>query len=53
MVQRSRVSLDDVLQHLDSDDSFECGVPGDSDDDLGMNSDLDHLSDGSEGIINK
>ena len=53
MSRRSRVSIEDVLQHLDSDDSFECTVPGDSDDDLGMNSDLDYLSDGSEGIINK
>ena len=51
MARRSRVSIDDVLQHLDSDDSFECVGPGDSDDDLGMNSDLDYLSDGSEGII--
>ena len=51
MAQRSRVSLDAVLQHVDSDDSFECIVPGDSDDDLGMNSDFDYLSDGSEGIL--
>ena len=51
MTRRSRVSVEDILQHIDSDDSFDCGMAGGSDDDLGMNSDVDYDSDSSEGII--
>ena len=52
MAIRSRVSVEDVLQHLDSDASFDNGLEGGSDDDLGMDSDYDYDSDSSaEGII--
>ena len=44
----SRLSFDDVLQQINS---FGCGMPGDSDDDLGMDTDFDYDSDSSEGII--
>ena len=48
MARRSRVSVDDILQHLNND-SFDCAG---SDDDLGMDSDYDYESDSSqEGII--
>ena len=49
MARRSRVSVDDILQHLDND-SFDCAG---SDDDLGMNSDYDYESDISEEGIDK
>ena len=49
MARRSRVTVEDVLQHLDSDDY---GLEGGSDDDLGMDSDYDYESECSaEGII--
>jgi hypothetical protein len=53
MAQRSRVSIDDILQHIDSDDSLDHGMPGASDD-LGMDSEYDYESDSSlEGIYSK
>ena len=52
MARRSRVCVDDILQHLDSDDSSGYGMDGGSDDDLGMDTDYNYESDSSlEGII--
>ena len=52
MARRSRVTVEDVLQHLDSDASFDYGLEGGSDDDLGMDSDYNYESECSaEGII--
>ena len=51
MARSSSVSIEDVLQQLDSDASFNYGLEGDSDDDLGMDSDYDYESESSaEGI---
>ena len=48
----ARLSVDEVLQHIDSSDtSYGCGMPGDSDDDLGMDTDFEYDSDSSDGII--
>ena len=44
MARRSRVTVEDVLQHLDSDASFDYALEGGSDDDLGMDSDYDYES---------
>ena len=45
------MSVDDILQHLDSDDSLGHGMGGGSDDDLKMDTDYDYESDSSlEGI---
>jgi hypothetical protein len=47
----SGVSIDDILQHIDSDDSLDHGMAGASDD-LGMDTDYDYESDSSlEGIV--
>ena len=52
MARRSRVGVDDILQHLDSDDSLGYGMDGGSDDNLGMDTDYDYESDSSlEGTI--
>ncbi len=51
MTRRTRVTIDDILQHIDSDDSLDHGMAGASDDDLGMDTDYDYQSDSSlEGI---
>ena len=51
MARRSRVSVEDILQHLNSDDSLGHGMDGGSDDDLGMDTDYEYESDSSlEGI---
>ena len=51
MARRSRLSVNDILQHLDTDDSYDQMAEG-SDDDLGMDTDYDYDSDSSEeGII--
>ena len=52
MARRPRLSMDDVLQQLDSDDSLDCGMAEGSDDDLGMSIDPDYDSDSSaEGTL--
>lgn len=54
MARRSRISVNDVLEQLDSDDCFDCEMAEGSDDDLGMNTDYDYESDSSvEGIIHQ
>ena len=51
MARRSRVSVEDILQHLNGDDSLEHGMDGSSDDDLGMDTDYEYELDSSlEGI---
>ena len=47
MVRRSRVSVEDIVQHLNNDDSLKHGMDGGSDDDLGMDTDYDYESDSS------
>ena len=42
MVRSSRVPVDDILQHLDSDDSLGYGMDGGSGDDLGMKTDYEY-----------
>ena len=45
------MSVEDILQHLSSDESLEHGMDGGSDDDLGMDTDYEYESDSSlEGI---
>ena len=52
MARRSRLSVSDILQHLDTNDSFDQEMAEGSDDDLGMDTDCDYDSDSSvEGII--
>ena len=52
MARRSGLSVNDVLQHLDTDDSFDNDMAEGSDDELGMDSVYDYDSDSSvEGII--
>ena len=51
MARRSRLSVNDILQHLDTDDSYDQELAEGSDDDLGMDTDYDYDSDSSaEGI---
>ena len=53
MARRSRVSVGDILEHLDSDDGSNYGMAAGSDDDLGMDTDYDYDSDSCvEGIFN-
>ena len=35
------MSVEDILQHLNGDDSLEHGMDGSSDDDLGMDTDYE------------
>ena len=45
MAGRARLSMGDVLQQLDSDNSYDHGMAEGSDDDLGMSLDTDYDSD--------
>ena len=48
MARRSRVSVEDILEHLESDDDADYGMAAGNDDDLGMDSDS---ASSIEGII--
>ena len=47
MARRPRLSMSDVLQQLDSDNSLDNGMAEGSDDDLGMTTDPDYDPDSS------
>ena len=52
MSRRSRLNVNDVLQHLDTDERYDSEMAEGSDDDLGIDSVYDYDSDSSvEGII--
>ena len=47
IVRRFRLSVNDILQHLDTDDSYDQEMAEGSDDDLEMDTDYDYNSDSS------
>ena len=45
--KKKRITVSDILRDINGDNSFDCGMAGGSNDDLGMNSDCSYDSDSS------